>query len=59
LSAKLSRWTGVKGHIDLSLRRVTEMQKRQKTDEKKAGAKSGENSETLASQIGKRCAAGL
>lgn len=42
-----------KGHIDLSLRRVTEMQKRQKTDERKQEQKAEKIVETLASQIGK------
>jgi translation initiation factor 2 subunit 1 len=42
-----------KGHIDLSLRRVTEMQKRQKTDERKQEQKAEKIVETLASQVGK------
>ncbi|MFA6072493.1 MAG: S1 RNA-binding domain-containing protein [Candidatus Woesearchaeota archaeon] len=40
-----------KGHIDLSLRRVTEMQKRQKTDERKQEQKAEKIIETLASQV--------
>jgi translation initiation factor 2 subunit 1 len=42
-----------KGHIDLSLRRVTEMQKRQKTDERKQEQKAEKIVETLAAQVGK------
>jgi translation initiation factor 2 subunit 1 len=42
-----------RGHIDLSLRRVTEMQKRQKTDERKQEQKAEKIVETLASQVGK------
>jgi translation initiation factor 2 subunit 1 len=43
-----------KGHIDLSLRRVTEMQKRQKTDERKQEQKAEKIVETLAAQVGKQ-----
>jgi translation initiation factor 2 subunit 1 len=39
-----------RGHIDLSLRRVTEMQKRQKTDERKQEQKAEKIVETLATQ---------
>lgn len=42
-----------KGHIDLSLRRVTEIQKRQKTDERKQEQKAEKIIETLATQIKK------
>ena len=42
-----------KGHIDLSLRRVTEMQKRQKTDERKQEQKAEKIIETLAASMGK------
>ncbi len=42
-----------RGHIDLSLRRVTEMQKRQKTDERKQEQKAEKIVETLATQLSK------
>ena len=42
-----------RGHIDLSLRRVTEMQKRQKTDERKQEQKAEKIVETLATQLNK------
>ncbi len=42
-----------KGHIDLSLRRVTEMQKRQKTDERKQEQKAEKIIETLSTQLKK------
>jgi len=43
-----------KGHIDLSLRRVTEMQKRQKTDERKQEQKAEKIIESLATQLKKQ-----
>lgn len=43
-----------RGHIDLSLRRVTEMQKRQKTDERKQEQKAEKIIESLATQIKKQ-----
>lgn len=45
-----------RGHIDLSLRRVTEMQKRQKTDERKQEQKAEKIVETLATLVGKPAA---
>jgi len=42
-----------RGNIDLSLRRVTEMQKRNKTDERKQEQKAEKIIETLASQVKK------
>lgn len=42
-----------RGHIDLSLRRVTEMQKRQKTDERKQEQKAEKIIESLAQKIKK------
>lgn len=42
-----------RGHIDLSLRRVTEMQKRQKTDERKQEQKAEKIIEALATQMNK------
>ncbi|MGV8169537.1 MAG: translation initiation factor IF-2 subunit alpha [Candidatus Nanoarchaeia archaeon] len=42
-----------RGHIDLSLRRVTEMQKRQKTDERKQEQKAEKIIEALAVQVNK------
>ncbi|MGV8162565.1 MAG: S1 RNA-binding domain-containing protein [Candidatus Nanoarchaeia archaeon] len=45
-----------RGHIDLSLRRVTEMQKRQKTDERKQEQKAEKIVETLATQLNKPAA---
>ena len=42
-----------RGHIDLSLRRVTEMQKRQKTEERKQEQKAEKIIETLAMQLKK------
>ena len=41
----------VKGHVDLSLRRVTEMQKRAKTDERKQEQKAENIIEALASSV--------
>src|SRR6056297_2999859 len=41
----------VKGHIDLSLRRVTEMQKRAKTDERKQEQKAENIIEMLANKL--------
>lgn len=43
-----------KGHIDLSLRRVTEMQKKQKTEERKQEQKAEKIIESLATQLGKK-----
>lgn len=40
-----------KGHIDLSLRRVTEMQKKQKTEERKQEQKAEKIIETLATEL--------
>jgi len=42
-----------KGHIDLSLRRVTEIQKKQKTEERKQEQKAEKIIESLATQLGK------
>jgi translation initiation factor 2 subunit 1 len=51
LFVKSSKVDEFKGHIDLSLRRVTEMQKRAKTDERKQEQKAENIIELLASTL--------